>query len=51
MTILVEYFCRELWRNLADSNRDGEVTVDEINQLFDECDADNSGEISEAALC
>ena len=45
MTILVEFFCREMWRQLGDADGDGCITEEEIGALFDECDADKSGSI------
>jgi len=50
MTVLVEYFCREMWRMMGDADDDGEITDAEIDALFDECDADNSGAIDAAEL-
>jgi len=46
MTMLVEYFCREMWRMLADADGDGSISEGEVGQLFDECDTDKSGTIS-----
>jgi len=46
MTILVEYFCREMWRMLADVDGDGCISDHEIGVLFSACDADNSGSIT-----
>eukprot|EP00326_Haptolina_ericina_P005965 CAMPEP_0181203028 /NCGR_PEP_ID=MMETSP1096-20121128/19162_1 /TAXON_ID=156174 ORGANISM="Chrysochromulina ericina, Strain CCMP281" /NCGR_SAMPLE_ID=MMETSP1096 /ASSEMBLY_ACC=CAM_ASM_000453 /LENGTH=426 /DNA_ID=CAMNT_0023293591 /DNA_START=54 /DNA_END=1331 /DNA_ORIENTATION=- len=46
LTILVEFFCRELWRELIDKDHDGDLTQEEIDLLFDESDTDHSGEIA-----
>jgi len=46
MTILLEYFCREQWRQLGDRDGDGTITETEINDLFTECDINVNGVIA-----
>jgi len=46
MTVLVEYFCREMWRILADVDSDGVITEAEATAIFDTCDLDGSGSIT-----
>lgn len=50
MQILVEYFCMQLWHKLVDGDENGQITVEEVSELFDEADVDHSGALSEEEL-